>query len=295
MGSFVWLGKLERLQIDEIKHDRSQGGLGMPCVLSKSNALFLKQTCRLLNPTTNQYCHLKYWLGIYLRNYFPDMANGPQAEIVPEYFQHLRMLLLEGFVFGDLTTDNIRKVTAKELYLGYTSTFPPPKIVFKYFVDWSLVWNRLDSPILEPRSREYLFLIVNNIVPNRERLFDKMHMVASPNCLVCGVREDNTHLFTECVSVRETWGWVRNRLLRLLPEDCAQTSNFEFINLMFSKHLMENEAVWLIGIFIHFVWTEKLQKKRFVSIEHCIGHAKLCYKENQVAKKPELGYNKLHN
>ena len=54
-------GKLERLQIDEIKHDRSQRGLGLPCVLSKSNALFLKQTCRLLNPTTKQYCHLKYW------------------------------------------------------------------------------------------------------------------------------------------------------------------------------------------------------------------------------------------
>ena len=78
--------------------------------------------------------------------------------------------------------------------------------------------------------------------------------------------------------------------MRLLPEDCATTSNFEFINLMFSEHLMENEAVWLIGIFIHFVWAEKLQKKRFVSIEKFIGHAKLCYKENQVAKKPVLGY-----
>ena len=129
------------------------------------------------------------------------MAAWPHAEIVPEYFQHLRMLLVEGFVLGD-------------------------------FVDWSLVWNRLDSPRIDPRSREYLFLIVNNIVPNRERLFDKMHMVASPNCLVCGVREDNTHLFSECVSVRETWGWVRNMLLILVPEDCAKTSNFEFINLV---------------------------------------------------------------
>ena len=290
MGSFLWLGKLERLQIDEIKNDRIQGGLGLPCVLSKANALFLKQTCRLLNPITKQYSHIKYWLGIHLRDYFPDMAAGPHAEIVSEYFQHLRMLLVEGLVLGDLTTDNIRRVTAKELYLGYTSTFPPPKTVFKFSVDWSLVWKRLDSPILEPRSREYLFLIVNNIVPNRERLFDKMHMVASPNCLVCGVREDNSHLFTECVSVRETWGWVRNRLLRLLPEDCAQTSNFEFINLMFSKHLMENEAVWLIGTFIQYAWVEKLQRKRNVGIEKFIGHVKMCYRENQVAKKPMLGH-----
>ena len=127
MGSFVWLGKLERLQIDEINHDWIQGGLGLPCVLSKSNALFLKQTCRLLNPITKHYCHIKYGLGIHLRNYFPDMAAGPHAEIVPEYFQHLRMLLVEGFVLGDLTTDSIRKVTTKELYLSYTSTFPPQR------------------------------------------------------------------------------------------------------------------------------------------------------------------------
>ena len=69
------------------------------------------------------------------------MGAGPHVEIVPEYFQHLRMLLVEGFVLGDLTTDNIRKVTAKELYLGYTRTFPPPNIVFKYF---GTVWILLD-------------------------------------------------------------------------------------------------------------------------------------------------------
>jgi hypothetical protein len=38
---------------------------------------------------------------------------------------------------------------------------------------------------------------------------------------------------------------------------------------------MENEAVWLIGTYIQFAWVEKLQKKRFVSIEKFIGHAKL--------------------
>lgn len=71
-------------------------------------------------------------------------------------------------------------------------------------------------------------------------------------------------------AVRETWGWVRNRLLQLLPEDCARTSNFEFINLMFTKHLMESEAVWLIGTWIQYAWTEKIQKKRNVGIEKFI-------------------------
>ena len=65
-----------------------------------------------------------------------------------------------------------------------------------------------------------------------------MNMINSPNCLVCGVREDNTHMFAECVMVNEAWGWVRRRALSLLPEDCAITSNFELLNLIFVEHLM---------------------------------------------------------
>ena len=59
MGRFLWAGKLERLQIDEVKNPRSSGGLGLPCVWSKSNALFLRQTCRLISdPDSKQYCHV---------------------------------------------------------------------------------------------------------------------------------------------------------------------------------------------------------------------------------------------
>ena len=177
MGSFLWVGKLEKLKIDEVKNDRSQGGLGLPCVASKAKALFLKQTFRLLDPSSKQYGHLRYWLGLHLRDYFPNMAAGPHAEIVCEYFQHLRMLLVEGFEIGDLRVNNLERVTAKELYVGYTSTFPPPKVVYKYDVDWGLVWSRLNSPVLEAGGREALFLVLHNIVPNREMVW----RVASPN------------------------------------------------------------------------------------------------------------------
>ena len=86
-GRFLWEGKLERLQVDEIKNLKSAGGLGLPCVSSKANALFLSQTYRLLvNPSSNQFGHIKYWLGLHLRDYFPVMAGGPHAELVSRYF-----------------------------------------------------------------------------------------------------------------------------------------------------------------------------------------------------------------
>ena len=56
MGRFVWAGKLERLQIDELKNPRSSGGLGLPCVWSKTNALFLQKD--LVSVTLLTLCHL---------------------------------------------------------------------------------------------------------------------------------------------------------------------------------------------------------------------------------------------
>ena len=124
-----------------------------------------------------------------------------------------------------------------------------------------LVWERLDSPVLDSLAREYLFMIVNNIVPTRERLFLKMHMVNSPNCVLCNVKEDTTHMCAECSMVREAWGWTRQRILSLLPDNCACTSNFEILNLMFEKHVMDREVLWLWGCFGIYLGRESDQEE----------------------------------
>ena len=218
------------------------------------------------------------------------MAEGPHAEIVAPYFKHMRLLLVEGFVLGDVSVASLKSVTAKALYENGTTSFPPPKIIYKYDIDWQLVWTRLEYLVLEPSCQEVLFSIIHNIIPNRERLYTKMNMVNSPNCLMCGVREDNTHIFTECVMVREAWGWVRMRLLDLLSEASSRCSNFELLNLIFEKHTMDVEAVWLVATHAEFVWREKFMRKKMVKIEQLKGHIKLKYRANQVSKKPSLGY-----
>ena len=177
MGRFLWAGKLERLKLDEVKNLKCDGGLNLPCVFSKANALFLSQTCRLLqDPSSKQFAHAKYWIGLHLRNFFPSMDTGPHSELISPYFKNMRLLLMEALFFDDIKVETIQSVTAKALYQGYTSSFPPPKVVFKYDVNWVQVWERLDSPVLDSLVIEYLFLIINNIVPNRERLFVKMSL-----------------------------------------------------------------------------------------------------------------------
>jgi hypothetical protein len=145
------------------------GGLNLPCVASKADSLFLSQTCRMLTiPGNKQYMHIKYWLGLYMREYFPDMADGPHAEIISHYFLHMKSLLVGGIVLGEIDVNNLKKTSAKSLYDGFTTSFLPQKIVYEYDIDWGVVWKKMQSPILEPKAREVIFMLVNNIVANRD-------------------------------------------------------------------------------------------------------------------------------
>ena len=80
------------------------------------------------------------------------------------------------------------------------------------------------------------------------------------------------------------------RYLGLLSESSAGCSNFELINLMFEKHHMDLESVWLVVTFLEYVWLEKFVRNKFIKLEHSIGHIKLRYKANQASRKPLLGH-----
>ena len=74
---FIWRGKLEKLALDEIKNTGEEGGLDLVCVRSKADALFLRQTCRLLaNQDFNSFKHIKYWIGTFLGDIIPIMQGG---------------------------------------------------------------------------------------------------------------------------------------------------------------------------------------------------------------------------
>ena len=290
MVRFLWIGKLEKLKIDEIKNPVLSGGLNLPCIISRADSLFLSQTCRLLSVAdSKQYIHLKYWLGLYVRDIFPDMGHGPHAEIMSPYFQHMRSLLTGGVILGDIDVGKLKLVTAKDLYKGFTTTFPPPKVIFKYDVEWLQVWMRLQCPVLDIMGREILFMIIHNIVANKDRVF-KFNMTASPNCSICGVLQDNVHLFCECVNVREAWFWLRQRLLGLLPQDSGQTSNFEFINLMFPSSMMDSEVVWMLGVYVQLVWNNIMCKKKYLTQSQVKTECAQQYISHHASKRPTLAH-----
>ena len=90
--------------------------------------------------------------------------------------------------------------------------------------------------------------------------------------------------------VREGWGWLRLRLMLLMP-DCGRMSNWEFLHLVFPKDSrVENEVVWLLGQWVQLVNLESIIRGRRLEQRFTMGHMRYKYLESRNMKMPQLNY-----
>ena len=203
--------------------------------------------CRLLNnKENNSRKHIQYWIGGLLNNLWPDLGQGPHSQFVPEYFQHLRTLIEDAVKMEVVKVDKLKETSAKMIYNEYTSTLPPPKVVYKHELPWDLVFTRLWDPVLDPPVQSLMFLLIHNILPVRSRL-KRLNMVNSDKCLQDDLVADVEHVFCHCLRTREGWQWIRFKVTTdLIPVNFPMPNDFELLHLCFESPNVQ-EIVWLVA------------------------------------------------
>ena len=313
--AFLKMGKMEMLPLQELYNPVHEGGLGLVCVRSKADSLFLKQTLRMLNqPKTTHWKWIKFYAGWEFKIGF---MRGTRHHKLTPYYEHMMNLFQEGQLM-DLChychhrvgcedydcKDKKLRTTAKEIYAEFTTFFPPPKVEYKPAYSnvstemWGRVWSRVASPMIDPMSRQVIWRGVHDILPTRERI-KRMGLsdldgrkVTNAYCNRCdlGVVDTVTHMFSECKLVREAWCWVRRRLMDLLPRDMADLSNTEFLMMMFPREHFEDEMVWILGVYMGWVYEEAVVKGRVLGDGHIRGYMRYMYFQSKQTKMPQLGY-----
>jgi exonuclease III len=281
---FLWRGKLEKLALQELHCSRDTGGLGLVEIRSKADALFVKQTCRILADKEGLgRMHLGYWVGLYLGNMFPDLRSGPHGERTPPYYVHLRRLLEEMVDLELVDIENLEAVQVKMVYRGLTETLPPPKVELKYPLPWDIVWERINHPLLTLYQREVMFMLVHNILPSKERL-QRLNQADTAQCLLGDGEETVEHLFCSCRRVQVAWAWMRRKILNkslALPT----VSNFELLNLVSGVRENQLDFIWLISTYVEYVWKIKLDKKDYyLDLDLFQLHVSMMHRLNQISQ-----------
>ena len=289
--NFVWRGKLEKLALDETKNPKEQGGLGIVCVGSKADALFLRQTCRLLaEPTFNSFKHIKFWIGHYLQDIMPDMGlgqHGDYAEVVPEYFNHLKDLFTTAHAMETIKVASLNSISAKQIYEEFTSTFPPPKVIYRHAdLPWEDIWRRLNRPVIDSPVKDILFMVIHNVLPTRDRLF-RLRKCDNSQCTAGDGEEDVEHLFTSCSRTQVAWAWARRKIMNLMTLQDGYPSNFELLHLAYET-MMDDEVLWIVAQYCTYVWNIKVKTSHnyMVDVDKLRRTMILKYMENQSSQNP---------
>ena len=245
---FLWLGRLEKLPLEELCADPGSGGLGLPLIQAKADALLIRQLCRILSCDSKTRNHLSFWAGMSLRNSVPDLQGAFNTEKVTPYFKHMINLVKEAITTDMISLDSLEDAKTKKIYQDLTSTPPPPKIISKRTLDWDLVWSRLESPVLSSEGRDILFTVIHDIYPTKDRLF-KMNQHPTGFCTFCrGITENTLHFFTDCSRSRPSWIYLKTLMNSMFP--VAMLRNLDILMLGHSKTPKENAYIFLISYYV---------------------------------------------
>ena len=182
----------------------------------------------------------------------------------------------------------IKTLTNKTVYAEMTSSFPPPKVVMDSNRDYGIAWRRLHSPVVDDKARDVLFLLLHNKLPVKERLF-RIGIKHDPYCLKCAGAEidDIVHFFCSCLSVSNTWSWLKRQIVRLGQMD-GRVEDEEIVNLCFVNSSNETEIVWLVSSYVLYAWETVHIKKQEVKLDKFFGFLTFKYKMHQAISPDQL-------
>ena len=130
-------------------------------------------------------------------------------------------------------------------------------------INWEITWKRASLPGLNSATHSFLWKMLHNILPTRERLHRLgINNIASPMCCQCdqAVYDDLPHALVTCPQNTEVTDWLLNQLLRVSPNISPHQLVLLSMNDLHEEH--ELPVTWLISQTLSHIWSQRsIQKK----------------------------------
>ena len=97
-------------------------------------------------------------------------------------------------------------------------------------------------------ARDISYLLVNNKLPVRERLF-RVGLSTSAACTTCpgSIDCDVTHFFCSCLKVHDVWLSIKDIIIGFIG---GPLMNHDIISYQFPSSCYDDEIVWLLSTYL---------------------------------------------
>lgn len=245
--NFIFKGLgLYKVEMNQLYLDVDRGGLSLVDVESKMKALFVK-------------------------NILFHQNNRRDSFILAQNSRTLTRNALEWISNAQEVADHDNLTSSKLIYsffLSKKNIFP--KIQLKLPNNpWEIFWENLNKNYLDSNTKQALFLMFNDIVPTKEKLFKhKIRGTDNNLCNTCGLVDSVKHRIQMCKGSKIVWEWVALKIkngLKLNIEDPEKILGKE-INV---KNLQSKTCLWLVTNAIeynlkHFAEGNVMKFQRFL-------------------------------
>lgn len=179
VGAFLWQSQVFKCERNQLYLDLGKGGVCLVDHEAKAKALFQK-----------------------------NVLYGKDGE-------EKKDLSLLKFGKKDVLGRNTKDWLVEAEELGSSYTLNTVRLLYCYHVDqrrtvpkieekltdldWENLWNNLSHNFLTSDSRSTLFLLYNDLLLNKDKLYEyKIGRVADNICEICGKKDNNFHRLREC-------------------------------------------------------------------------------------------------
>lgn len=226
VGKFLWKGHIFKVARDQLYLDYDKGGIKLIDPESQCKALFIKNI--LYRSDGNDNVDESYLLRYNKLNQLTRNAKEwvkCAIEIKSRYDLKTVRLLYWSFI------------DKKSISVDVETRFPN--------VEWNVIWRNLGLNFLLSADKEIVYKLVNDIVPNKEKLL--AYNIGNLNgdyCEHCGVSDSNMHRIRECRNSQEVRQWTKQILKERIMVQYEKIEDILQWNINV-KNKQHNAALWL--------------------------------------------------
>ena len=261
--SFIWGNKPEAVARNVLFNKCINGGISLLHIRIKLQALQIMHLKHFIFGTEAKWQYFtRYWVGIYLRkfNVSCDSNNVPHSspDNIPLFYREALNALHN--LFTVQPDFDLQTATCKTVY--WTLIKPElrkPNIESKFpLVQFSRVWQSIDSSFLDSFIRDTSWRIAHHVLPIGEQLYFK-GISNRLKCYFCHDREMFEHLFCTCPLVQYLIQWIEQLIADILGHNYAITSKAmvfcDIIPTGFSS--CDKLVLYLTCLAKHVIWSER--------------------------------------
>ena len=245
---FIWKINYRPIKRVTLYNPKTSGGLGLINIEEKAKSIFVSTIIKLfVNAGENSL--IKYFMALRINILF-NIRDIPRnvSHVNATYYEYAVNCIRQCFHLKNFPNINSRCIYK----MLFSTTQPDVEKMYPLF-NWKQIWLNICFKYIDIHNRQIVFKFLHELLPNKKKLSQWYN--TDPNCIDCGVEENNLHMVLYCSRVQRCKVVLCRTIFYLcnidIEKDIIKALFFDFPKI---NRKVTNTLCIIISTYIANIW-----------------------------------------